>query len=146
MTKKYVFDIHEGVPRRQAAHFLYRVETLSGEQYAVDLSGPQYGILERPVLTWAEYRDEYVENVLKIVGPGEAFAETSKDPNHAQIYVMARDMDEAVQHWCELNKIKLGDVSMMGSGREFENAQAEICRAVSEGVRDGARKRMAGST
>ncbi|KAF2217477.1 hypothetical protein CERZMDRAFT_92122 [Cercospora zeae-maydis SCOH1-5] len=143
LTKKFVFAVSEGAPHGQAAHALYRVETLSGEQYAVDLSGPQYGILDRPVVPWTEYRDGYVEKVLAIVDFGQHFAQTSSMQAHEPTFVMARDMDEAIQHWCESKKLKLGDVLMMGGGREFEHAQAEICHAVSESVREGARKRMA---
>jgi hypothetical protein len=46
-------------------HILLRVELTGGEEYAIDLSGAQYGYYE-PITPWNVYRDTRVANIVFI--------------------------------------------------------------------------------
>ncbi|GIZ43521.1 hypothetical protein CKM354_000674500 [Cercospora kikuchii] len=146
LTKKYVFEFYEGVRNDcgEPDHTLYRLETRSGDQFAVDFSGAQYGIFDGPIIPWHEYLDSYVEEVLDILDYGACLMRLSSGNEYEHIFVRARDMDAAIQDWCQQKEVGLGDVAMMGPGREFKIAQTEICQALTEGVRNGIRKRTAG--
>ncbi|PPJ57500.1 hypothetical protein CBER1_09925 [Cercospora berteroae] len=144
-NRKYVYEYEKGVylGGPQPEHYLYLVKTPDGNQYAVDLSGAQYGILDRPVMPWREYKDIYVQQVVEICDHGHYSMERSRNSVPERVK-QASDMDDVIQDWCEQKELELGDLLTMGTGAGFDTARKEVCQAVSEGVKNGIRKRLAG--
>lgn len=142
-NQKYVFQHHKDVyvQEQEPEHHLYRVTTPNGNHYVVDLSGAQYGHFDRPVIPWREYEDSYVEQVMHIRDHGHHLMGCSGDVSER--VKQARDMDVAIQHWCGQKTLELGDLLTMPTGAEFDTARKEVCQAVSEGVKNGIRKRLA---
>ncbi|PIA93365.1 hypothetical protein CB0940_04717 [Cercospora beticola] len=136
--RKYVYEYEQGP---QPEHSLYLVKTPDGNQYAVDLSGAQYGILDRPVIPWREYNDSYVEKVMNIRGQGYLLGRSGSSVTER--VNQARDMDDAIKDWCEQTTLELGDLLTMATGAEFDSAREEVCQLVRKGVENGSRKRMA---
>lgn len=50
---------------RQADHVIFKVALNDGQDYAIDLTGAQYGRYQT-VLPWSEYRSDMVKNVVRV--------------------------------------------------------------------------------
>ena len=122
------------------SHLILRISFKSGKDYAVDISGAQFGFHE-PVLPWAEYESQRVHKIKATypLGHQKQVLDNMMFPNASMMAsfqngkAVGDEMDKVLDGWLRLENIKLAAIMKLGP-QAYEAKSGQVLEVLSESM------------
>ena len=123
------------------SHLILRVSLKGGKDYAVDLSGAQFGFHE-PILPWTEYETQRIQKIQVVQPPGKQKSVIDNWRGFDDAGTMAAlrngkaigdEMDEILDGWLRSEDAKLSAIMTLVT-QAYETKSSQILQALEDGM------------